>query len=286
MAAPTKQHDVSFSHVEKVLFPEAGYTKGNVLKYYLDVADVLVPHLRDRPVTLERLPDGLRDGAPRFWQKNTPPYYPKWIPRKRLKTSDGRPVDYALVNDASILAYLVNQGALTFHTYLSHLPKLKRPDMVVFDLDPSEATFQDVVTIALHLRDVLDAKKCPAFVKTSGKSGLHVLVPWRQPGGFDTSRAWAMGIADQIVKELPKIATVERLKKARGRRVYVDVIQNAEGHHVVPPYVIRATAAGSVSTPLKWKEVTPRLDPAVFTLKTAPKRFKRQGDLLAGLLEG
>ncbi len=279
-----KPQRVEFTHVEKVMYPEAGLTKGDVLKYYLDVADVLIPHLRDRPVTLERLPDGLGGTAPRFWQKNTPAYYPKWIPRVELPSERGKPVQYALVNDAETLAYLVNQGTLTFHTYLSRVQTLDRPDFIAYDLDPGSAKFADVVRIARTLHDILDDQKARSFPKTSGKSGLHILVPWTGAGGYDEARAWAMGNALRVVAELPDVATVERRKDDRGGRVYVDVIQNAQGHHVVPPYVMRAVAGATVSTPLEWKEVTPKLDPKKFTPAVVLSRLKRKGDLMGDLL--
>ena len=281
-----KPEMVEVSNPDKVYFPNIGATKGDAVRFYLDIADTLLPHLRDRPVTLERLPEGVTEGGPRFWQKNTPAYYPKWIPRIELPSERGKSVQYALINNEETLAYLVNQGALTFHTYLSRVGSLERPDYVLFDLDPGEATFADAVKIAKSLHRMLDAEKVDSFPKTSGKTGLHILVPWRQPGGDDEARAWAMRIAEQLVTELPDVATVERMKDQRGGRVYVDVIQNALGHHVVPPYVLRATPGATVSTPLEWDELTAKLDPKKFNLKTLPPRLKKKGDLMAPLLAG
>lgn len=266
---------VEFTHVDKMMFPDAGYTKGDLLKFYLEIAPWLLPHLRDRPITIERLPDGVREGAPRFWQKNTPTYYPKWIPRINLPTSEGKPVQYAIANDEQTLAYMVNQGTVTFHTWFSRTADLNRPDFVVFDLDPSGAPFSDVIKIAKMLHKLLDTKRVKSFPKTSGKSGLHILVPWRGKGGYDEARDWAMEIAEQAVDALPDIATVERSKAARGGRVYVDVMQNGRGRHAVPPYVVRATPDATVSTPLEWKEVTGRLNPKRFTMTEVLKRMKR-----------
>jgi bifunctional non-homologous end joining protein LigD len=277
---------VDFSNVDKVMFPEAGVTKGDLIHYYLNVADKLLPHLRDRPVTLERLPDGVGEGQPRFWQKNTPTYYPKWIPRIDLPTAEGKSVQYALVNDPETLAYLVNQGTVTFHPYLSRVSDLNRPDLVVFDFDPGGAKFSDVVRIANTLHEILDKAGVESFPKTSGKSGLHVLVPWTEAGGFDEARAWAIKVAAQVVAALPDVATTERMKDQRRGRVYVDVIQNGPGKHVVPPYVVRATPGATVSTPLQWKEVTSKLDPTKFDVRTAPKRFAKGPDPLIDLTGG
>lgn len=254
-----------FTHTEKVLFPATGLTKADVLSYYQAIAPRLLPYLQDRPVTLERLPDGVADGAPRFWQKNTPDYYPSWIPRIELPTETGKEVKYALVNNAETLLYLVNQGALTFHVWPSRVGSLDMPDYVIFDLDRSEATFADVIEVAKRLHKLLAARKVEAAVQTTGKSGLHVMVPWSERTDYDAARTWAMKLAGELVRELPNRATTERLKSGRHGHVYVDVIQNARGHHVVPPYVIRAVPEATVSTPLEWKELNARLDPARFT---------------------
>jgi bifunctional non-homologous end joining protein LigD len=202
----------------------------------------------------------------------------------KLPTERGEPVQYALVNDAAALLYLVNQGALTFHPFLSRTKNLDRPDYVLFDIDPHQSTFANAIKVAKSLRELLDAAKVESFVKTSGKSGLHVLVPWARRGDYDEAREWALGFAKRLEKELPDLATTQRNIKARGRRVYVDVMQNARGHHAVPPYVVRATPTATVSTPLQWKELTPKLRPQQFDLKTALARFKKQrNDPLAPL---
>jgi bifunctional non-homologous end joining protein LigD len=276
---------VEFSHLDKVIFPDAGITKGDVLEYYRRIAPRLLPFLRDRPITLERLPDGLGDGKPHFWQKDTPAYYPEWIPRIKLPTERGKPVHYALVNDAETLLYLVNQGTLTFHVWFSRIEDLDRPDFVLFDLDPGQASFQDTVKVAKDLHQILQLEKVQGFIKTSGKTGLHILVPWQQVGGYDEARAWAGAIAQRLVGELPDLATLERRKAGRERRVYVDTLQNARGHHAVPPYVLRAVAGAPVSTPLNWRELTATLDPGAFNLSTIFQRLGRQKrDPLAPLI--
>ena len=291
VAKPEKKStkkNVEFTHLDKMLFPEAELTKGDVLKYYAAVVDRLIPFLKDRPITLERLPDGLATPkSPRFWQKNTPAYYPDWIARAKLKTvDDGKPVEYALVNDADTLLYLVNQGAMTFHPFLSRVQSLDTPDVVFFDLDPGDAPFSAAVTIAKKLHDLLDAAGIEPLVKTSGKSGLHVLTKWTQKGGYDAAREWAIGIAREATEALPKIATMERSIAKRAGRVYVDVMQNGLGKHIVPPYTMRAVPAATVSTPLAWSEVTAKLDPKMFTTAAVLKRLAKQKvDPMASLLE-
>jgi bifunctional non-homologous end joining protein LigD len=275
----------AFTHTDKVLFPAAGITKGDVIDFYRRVAPLLLPHLRDRPMTLERLPDGLQPGGPHFWQKHAPRHYPAFIPRVRLATERGKPIDYLLVNDEDALLYLVNQGALSFHPWLSRVQDLDRPDFVLFDLDPGAAPFARVVEVALAVGRALRAAGCAPEVKTSGKTGLHVLVPWGGEGGYDEGRAWAARVAARVVQERPRIATTERSIAKRGARVYVDVIQNARGHHVVPPYVVRPTPEATVSTPLAWDELGPGLDPRKFNLRTIFRRLDRQaGDPMADLV--
>lgn len=286
VAPTTEPRAVTFTNTDRVLFADAGITKGDVLEYYRRISKRLIPYLRDRPVTLERLPEGVGGpDRPHFWQKNTPKYYPAWIPRINLTAEKGHEVQYVLVNDQQTLLYLVNQGTLTFHVWFSRVGDLDRPDFVLFDLDRNRATFADVVTVARHLHERLKKSRTPAFVKTTGKTGLHVLVPWKQPGDFEAARTWASTVARETVTELPGLATAEIRKAQRGKRVYMDVMQNVRGHHAVPPYVLRAVAGAPVSTPLDWDELTPNLDPREFTLRTILRRLSRQKrDPMAGLL--
>jgi bifunctional non-homologous end joining protein LigD len=281
-----KNEPFSFSHVDKVLFPDDSFTKGDVLDFYTRIAPRLLPFLRDRPGTLERLPEGIGADEPHFWQKNTPKYYPKWIPRADLPGEPGDTVSYVLINDSQTLLYLVNQGALTFHAWLSRMDNLDRPDYVLFDLDPGLATFADVVKIAGYLHALLEEEGRQSYLKTSGKSGLHILVPWNENGGYTEAREWGLGLARQVVEAMPDIATIERSKVKRGRRVYVDLMQNAKGRHVVPPYVLRPVRGAPVSTPLEWRELTPKLDPRSFTIKSIFRRLTRlKRDPMAGLVE-
>jgi bifunctional non-homologous end joining protein LigD len=264
------------TNLHKVWFPQAGITKAEVLDYYRRIAPRLLPFLRDRPATLERLPDGINRGsAPHFWQKNTPAGYPDWIPRIDIPTENGKPVNYALVNNVETLLYLVNQGTITIHVWPSRVTNLDEPDYLVFDLDPGGAGFPEIVVVARKLHEVLKRLGRDSFVKTSGKRGLHVVMPWDE-GDYGTAREWAIEVADRVVEALPDIATLEFRKTKRGKRVYIDVMQNARGKHVVPPYVLRPVPEAKVSTPLSWREVNEDLDPSRFTLKTIFRRLTRQ----------
>jgi bifunctional non-homologous end joining protein LigD len=276
---------VELTHPDRLMFPDAGLTKKDVFSYYQKIAGRLLPFLKDRPVTLERLPDGLAEGSPHFWQKDTPASYPSWIPRIALPTEQGKTVHYALVNDEPTLLYLVNQGTITFHVWASRVADLDRPDFVLFDLDPGKAAFTEVVAVARAIKASLDHVGVASFVKTSGKTGLHVLTPWDRDGGFDEARAWALELAEQVAKEMPERATVEIRKAKRGNRVYLDVLQNARGHHAVPPYVVRAVPGATISTPLNWREITDKLDPPSITIENATTKLaRRKSDPLAELV--
>ncbi len=282
----TDVQTIELTHPDKLYYPDAGITKAGVFDFYRRIAPHLLPYLRDRPVTLERYPDGIGPDRPHFWQKNAPAYYPDWIPIAELPTERGKPVRYVLVNDLETLLYLVNQGALTFHVWFSRVADLDRPDFVLFDMDPHEATFADAVAVAREVHGLLKGEGIEAFIKTSGKTGLHVLTRWQQDGGYDEARAWALAIAQRVVAALPERATVERSKAKRNGRVYVDVMQNAKGHHAVPPYVLRPVSGAPVSTPLDWRELTPELDPKAFNLRTIFRRLARKKhDPMAGLTE-
>jgi bifunctional non-homologous end joining protein LigD len=278
--APPPVSELKFSNEDKVMFPAVRLTKGDLLRYYASVADKLLAHLRDRPITIERLPDGVGEKAPHFWQKNTPDYYPDWIPRVALPNEAGKTVHYALVNDPQTLLYLVNQGSITFHPWFSRVGSLDQPDYVLFDLDPHQSTFANAVTTAKELHRFLDQHDIANVVKTTGKTGLHVLTKWTGRGGYAEARGWAMDIATKVVARIPEIATTERSIRARGERVYLDVEQNARGKHFVAPWVVRTTPTATVSMPLKWNDLTARLDPGKFTIETVSKRVKSKTDPL------
>ncbi|MEW6056261.1 MAG: non-homologous end-joining DNA ligase [Bdellovibrionota bacterium] len=270
------EKQLHFTHTEKLLFPKAGMTKKHLLEYYLAVSRQLLPCLKGRPITLERAPEGLKTrSSPRFWQKNTPRNYPHWIPRVTLATTQGKAVDYVLIDDAKTLLYLVNQGTITFHAWLSRVGSLDCPDFVLFDLDPGAASFKELITIAQEFHSVLTSLGINPSVKTSGRTGLHVTVPWEESSGYDESRKWATSIAKQVLRRHRTIATLERLKQNRGKKVYIDLLQNAKGHHAVPPFVVRIVPEATVSTPLSWNEVTPELDLKSFDVRRVLRRIER-----------
>lgn len=179
----------------------------------------------------------------------------------------------SLVNDVETLLYLVNQGGITFHVSFSTINELAHPDFVLFDLDPGRAEFGHCVSVARKIHSILDKMNIGSTVKTSGKSGLHVMAPWARPDGYEEARRWAMQIAHRACEELPDIATTRLALAGRRRRVLVDVVRNTPGHYAAPPYVLRATPRATVSTPLDWDELTGHINPSKLGIRAVFKRL-------------
>jgi bifunctional non-homologous end joining protein LigD len=274
-AEPARQ--VPFTNLDKVLYPDAGFTKGDVIEYYRAVAEWMLPWLRDRPLVLTRSPDGI-DGKS-FYQKNAPEWAPDWV-RTVTVWSEGseRDLDYFVVEDVDSLLYVANSAALLLHVWSSRVSTLGNPDWCILDLDPKDAPFADFVAVARTLHRLCEEIGLPAFVKTSGSTGLHVLVPLGRKVTFDQSRTLGELLARVTVRERRDIATIERVVRKRGGRVYVDFLQNGHGKLLVAPYSTRPLPGAPVSAPLRWKEVVPSLDIGRFTIASMPRRLRAMKD--------
>lgn len=282
------RRELRLSNLDKPFWPEEGITKGDLVAYYRDVAEVLVPHLRDRPFTMKRYPDGWR--GKHFFQKQAPSHMPAWIRRAPLpaSTRDGesKVIDYALVNDELALLWMANMGCIDLHTWASRRDLPERPDWVMFDLDPSDdASFEDVVTVARLVKDTLDLLELESFPKTSGSRGIHVLVPIARRHTFADARELASIVAGALARAHPGLVTTE-WSKAKRRGVLVDANQNRLGATNATVYSVRPRAGAPVSTPLAWEEVRSGLDPAGFTMDAVLDRVARDGDLFASVLTG
>jgi bifunctional non-homologous end joining protein LigD len=278
---------LKLSNLDKVFFPEEGITKGDLLSYYHDVAEVLVPHLRDRPFTMKRYPDGIEGQF--FFQKDAPKHMPDWIPRKAyISTSresrEKRMIDYPLVNDELGLLWMVNMGCIDMNTWYSRIDKPDRPDWVLFDLDPSDDVgFRETVQVALLVKEVLDALGLLSFPKTSGAEGMHVLVPIARRGTYADTRQFSEIVAGALAASHRGLVTTEWTKRKR-RGVLIDSNQNGEGKTIASVYSVRPKPGAPVSTPLRWDEVTEDLDPSAFTMDAVLERVREHGDLFAGVL--
>lgn len=262
---------VEVKRVDKVLFPGDGgakeYTKGDLVDYYRSVAEFMLPHLRGRPLMLERHPDGV--GGPRFMQKNTPEHYPDWITRAEVPKEDGT-VRHTVCDDVATLVYLADQACLTLHRWLSRTDRVDFPDRMVFDLDPAEDDFEQVREAAGLLGDLLDSLKLPAALMTTGSRGLHVVVPLKGEQDFDEVREFARDVADTLVDAHPDRLTTAARKKDRGDRLYLDLQRNAYAQTAVAPFTVRPRPGAPVATPLTWAELDdPGLDARRWTIADA-----------------
>ena len=276
---------VKVTNPTKVFWPGEGYTKADLIAYYDAVAPFLLPYLRERPLVLTRYPDGIKGKS--FFQKDAPDFVPDWVSTARIYSKDaGREIDHFIVNDLETLRYVVNLGTIPLHLWSSRLSSLDRPDWLILDLDPKGAPFAHVVRVARALHQILETLELPSYVKTSGASGLHILVPLGARYSHEEARTFARLLALLGVERELEIATVARPVRSRGGKVYIDYVQNGHGRTIVAPFSVRPLPGAPVSCSLRWEEVTARCDPRRFTIQTAPARFEKLGDPLAPVLTG
>ena len=279
---------LKLSNLDKVFWPDEGITKGDLLAYYREAAPVLLPHLKDRPFTMKRYPDGWQ--GDHFFQKDAPGHMPEWIPTRPFTVSTResprrkRRIQVPLVNDELALLWMVNMGCIDMNTWYSRVDRPERPDWVLFDLDPSpDVGFRETVRVALLVKEVLDALGLASFPKTSGADGFHVLVPVERRHTYDDTREFAEIVAGTLARMHRGLVTTEWSKSKR-RGVLVDANQNGEGKTIASAYSVRPRAGAPVSTPLRWEEVGEELDPLDFTMDVVLARIEREGDLFEGVL--
>jgi len=275
-------HALKFTNLDKLYFPEDGYSKRDLLNYYHAVAPLLLPHLKDRPLSLKRYPNGIHGDF--FFQKNTPESYPAWL-RTESIGEGGKKIRYILADDIASLLYLTNLGCIDQNPSMSRAGSLENPDFILIDLDPNECPFTKIVEAALLVKDKLDAIGLTGYPKTTGGDGLHIYVPIEPHYTFDQARSFAEVIARLLAAGRPDLFTTPRsVEKRQKNRVYFDYMQLAESKTISAPYVVRAYSGAPVATPLAWDEVRPGIEPGQFTIANAMDRFSRVGDLFAGVL--
>jgi bifunctional non-homologous end joining protein LigD len=265
---------VAFSNLDKVFWPEEGFTKGDLIEYHRSISQWILPYLKDRPVVLTRYPDGIAGKS--FFQKDAPAFIPDWIRTERKWSEQAqREIDYFICDDEATLLYLINLGTIPLHMWASRTASIDRPDWCILDLDPKEASFADVIRVAKATHALCEDIGLPNLIKTSGSSGLHVLVPLGRQCGYEEARSIGELLARVVVAELPEIATITRQVSRRGAKVYVDYVQNGAGRLLAAPFCVRPLPGAPVSTPLKWSEVNGALDIRRFTIETVPARMKK-----------
>jgi bifunctional non-homologous end joining protein LigD len=269
------------THPDKVLFPDEGITKGELAAYYEGIAPIILPHLRGRPITMERYPAGI--AKPGFLQKDVSRGFPSWLRRVEVAKKGGT-VHHPLANDTRSLLWLTNQNSITPHVWVSRLPHLDRPDLCVFDLDPARDEPEVLRAAALALRALLEALGLPSWVKTSGSKGFHIVVPLDGRAGFGDVERFADGVGRLLVASDPTHLTREFSKADRGGRILVDTGRNARGATFAAVYAVRARPGAPVSAPCTWDEIERgAVGPRSFTLRTMAARLTEVGDLWHGL---
>lgn len=271
---------------EKTFFPEQGLTKKDVISYYYVMSDYILPYVKDRPFVMKRYPEGITKEG--FYQKEIPSYAPKWLKSFPIYHEDGdKTVNYAVITDVRSLLWLVNQGSLELHCWLSRIDRVENPDIIIIDLDPeTPATFQDVLTVSLLIRSALQQLGMDAWPKTSGATGMHLFLPIKPLYTFKETTQAVKALFKIILEVYPEKVTMEQLIKNRRGKVYLDYLQNSRGRTMAFPYSLRPFPEAPVSTPLLWSEVEEKnIVPKNFTLQNTWQRVQEYGDLLKGFFE-
>jgi bifunctional non-homologous end joining protein LigD len=278
-------HDVRLTNLRKLFWDELGLTKGDLLQYYLDVSEALLPHVRDRAMVMKRYPHGAAGEF--FFMKRAPSPRPDWIETCSVEHESGKTIDFPMVQDRAALLWVINLGCIDLNQWYATCDDVDRPDYLHFDLDPGPgATFAKVREAALVVREALDALSMPSYVKTTGSKGLHVYIPIRR--GPEQKQVWtfAKALAQELAARHPALMTAEyRIARRPHGRVLVDYNQNAWGRTLASIYSVRPRPAATVSTPVTWREVEAGVEMDAFTLRNLPERLAQVGDLWKPLLQ-
>jgi bifunctional non-homologous end joining protein LigD len=270
---------LKLTNQQKVYWPDEKITKGDLVNYYAQIADVMLPYLKDRPQSLNRFPDGIKGFS--FYQKDfDTKTIPAWLHTKKLySTSNKANIDYLICNDKATLMYMANLGCIEINPWNSRLKKQDNPDWLVIDLDPEDIAFTEVVKAAQATKKVCDKLGIDCYCKTSGATGLHIYIPLGAKYEYQIARHFAHLIAQHVHELLPDTTSLERSPKNRQKKVYLDYLQNSKGQTLAAPYSVRPKPGVTVSTPLDWAEVNAKLSPSQFTIKNIFKRLEKKGDL-------
>ena len=278
-------HSITITHPDKVLFPEDGITKGDLVSYFERIADRMLPQVRDRPLHMNRFPGGI--GYKPIQQKRVPDTFPAWIKRATVDLRRGGSITHALINDGATLVYLANYNMVTAHVWLSTVHAPDQPDELIFDLDPSDDDFGLVRGSALRLKAMLEELKLVPFVKTTGSRGLHVVVPIAVRPSFEEAHLFADHVAQRLAAEDPQHLTTEFTKYKREGRLFIDVNRNAYGQTAVAPYAVRARRGAPIAMPIPWSAVSDsRLRPDGVTIGTVWDWLRGRADPWRGMEAG
>jgi bifunctional non-homologous end joining protein LigD len=275
---------ISLTNLDKVYWPDEGYTKGDLIKYYYEVGKYILPYLKDRPLIMKRYPNGINGP---FFHQHDVNEAPEYVRTETLEVEEGHEVDYIVGDNLSTLIYMANLGAIERHPWHSRVRNIERPDWFVFDLDPQGVRWEEICDVAMSCKEILKELGLDSYAKTSGSRGIHVYVPIKPKYSYEQIADFAKRVAQLIEQANPEVATLERsLKKRKKARIYVDHMQNARGKSVVAPYSVRPKPGATISAPLEWSEVKgKRVTISDFTIKNMMERLRRKGDLFKPVLE-
>ena len=276
---------VNTTNLNKIYFPNEGITKGMVIEYYQQVADYILPYLKDRPQSLKRNPNGILDKG--FFHKDAGDEAPAWVKSFEIYSESAKKeIDYIICNDRQTLAYLNNLGCIELNPWNSRIKSLDKPDYLIIDIDPSEKnTFEQVIETALAFKKILDKAGADCYCKTSGATGLHIFLPMGKKYLYEQVKDFAYFLCMMVNEQLPKFTSLERSLQKRGNnKIYLDYLQNRRGQTIAAVYSLRPHPGATVSMPLLWKEVKPSLTPSAFTIDTALPRIKKMGDIFSEVL--
>lgn len=276
---------LKLTNLSKVYWPEEGYTKADLINYYLRVSNFILPYLKNRPQSLNRFPNGIK--GPSFYQKDMEvTQLPEWVKTERIYSkANDKEIDYLICNDVSSLAFMANLGCIEINPWHSTYTKQEYPDYLMIDLDPGDISFDEVVNTALVVHEISEELKIKSYCKTSGASGLHIYIPLGAKYDYDHVKIFAEILAGLVQSRIPEVTTIERSIAKRGNKIYVDFLQNRKGQTIVAPYSVRPQPLATVSTPLLWSEVKKGLDPRDFTISNIFTRLEKVGDLWAGIFK-
>jgi bifunctional non-homologous end joining protein LigD len=279
------KRSLKLTNLSKIYFPEAKITKGDVIAYYNSMADYVLPYLKNRPLSLKRNPNGIADKG--FYHKDAAEEGPDWLVSfDQYAASSNKTVNYIVCNDKATLIYLANLGCIEMNPWNSTIRTPDKPTYLMIDIDPSEKnTFDQVLTVAQAVQEVLNRAGAVSYCKTSGATGIHVYVPLNARYSYEVAREFAHIVATLVQEQLPGISSLERNLRKRGNKIYVDYLQNSKGQTLASAYSLRPVPDASVSTPLLWKEVKHGLHPSQFTIHNIEKRVKKLGDVFYMVLK-
>ena len=277
------RHTLKLTNLNKVYWPDEGYTKGDMIRYYEKISDYILPYLKDRPESLRRSPEGIKGFS--FFQKDMPATTPEWILQKKLwSESNEADINYMFCQNKASLIYMANLGCIEINPWNSSLSNLDKPDYIVLDLDPQDVPFKETIRVAQALKEVLDKAKISGYCKTSGSRGLHIYIPMNAKYDYEQAKNFAHLIAGFVHDLVPDITSLERMPAKRKNKIYIDFLQNRSGQTLAAPYCLRPKPGAKVSAPLKWDEVKEGLDPAEFNIKTIFRRLEKIGDIFKPIL--